>query len=245
MGRQLWETAAAYWAAREVLGAGKFFDELDAFAWSVPPEAESALRDDLGAALKRLARWYLARPGRITPGELMASDVPTARRLEATYREEGGSVAKRLSSLGLPSDVALRAERFYRTAAAGEMADVARSAGRDLAEVLDAYTVVEGGLSLTTLEGALSRQGPSDRWDRWQLDLLSDDLARARADAAIRALESYPDEPGGDAARRWLAARSDSVARTVLLVKQVREVALPPLSLLTLAVRALSEAVRA
>jgi glutamate dehydrogenase len=243
MGRQLWETAAAYWAAREVLGAGEFFDELEALAWSISPEAESAARDELGAGLKRLARWYLARPGTIRPGEVIVSDLPTASHLEATYQEEGGSVAKELSSLGLPSEVARRAERYYRTAAAGEIADVARAADRDLTDVLQAYAVVEGGLSLATLQGALSGESPSDRWDRWQLDLLSDDLARARADAAIRALQSYPDTPGEDAARRWLAAHSDSVEHARLLVKQVREVAVPPLSLLTLAVRALGGAV--
>jgi NAD-specific glutamate dehydrogenase len=109
--------------------------------------------------------------------------------------------------------------------------------------VLQAYAVVEGGLSLATLQGALNRESPSDRWDRWQLDLLADDLARARADAAIRALQSYPDAPGEDAARRWLAAHPDSIDHTLLLVKRVRDVAVPPLSLLTLAVRALGDAV--
>ncbi|HXW78029.1 MAG TPA: NAD-glutamate dehydrogenase domain-containing protein [Acidimicrobiales bacterium] len=243
MGRQLWEAAAAYWAAREVLAAGEFFDELDAFVWSISPEAESALREELGAGLKRLARWYLARPGAIVPEEVIASDVLTASRLEANYQEEGGSVAKELSSLGVPGEVALRAERFYRTAAAGELADVARLADRQLADVLDAYAVVEGGLSLSTLQGAVGRQSPSDRWDRWQLELLADDLARARATAAIRALQSYPDASGGDAARRWLEARPHAVEHMLLLVKHVREVPAPPLSLLTLAVRALGEAV--
>jgi glutamate dehydrogenase len=244
-GRQLWETAAAYWAAREVLGAGEFFDELEDLAWSVSPDAEAALRDELGAALKRLARWYLARPGPVRPGQVISSDRPAASHLEETYRQEGGSMAKGLSSLGLSDDVALRAERFYRAAAAGEMADVSRGSGRELAQVIDAYAVIEGGLSLPTLQGTLYRQVAADRWDRWQLDVLADDLARSRAEAATRALRSHPDEPGGDAARGWLAARSASMARPLALVKELREAASPALSLLTLAVRALGEAVRA
>ena len=89
-GRQLWETAAAYWAAREVLGAGTFFDELDALAWSIPPDAESAVRDEVGAALKRLARWYLSRPGAISPGLIIAGDRPIAARLEEASPPEGG-----------------------------------------------------------------------------------------------------------------------------------------------------------
>ena len=154
-------------------------------------------------------------------------------------------VANKLSSLGLPSDIASRAERFGRAAASGEMADVARSSERDLSAVLDAYGVVEEGLSVATLEGVLSRQGAAERWDRWQLDLLADDVARARAEAAIRALRSYPDEPGGPAGRQWLAAHSALLARPLRLVRELGGSTAPPLSLLTLAVRALGEAVRA
>ncbi len=264
-GRQLWETAAAYWAAREVLGAGTFFDELDALAWSIPPDAEAAVRDEVGAALKRLARWYLSRPGAISPGPIIAGDRPVAARLEeasppggglsAGVLPEGGLperglpgaglVANKLAALGLPTDVASRAERFDRAAASGEMADVARSSERDLSAVLDAYGVVEEGLSVATLQGVLSRQGAADRWDRWQLDMLADDVAQARANAAIRALRSYPDEPGAPAARRWLAAHSTLLARPLRLVHELGEPTAPPLSLLTLAVRALGEAVRA
>jgi glutamate dehydrogenase len=255
-GRQLWEAAAAYWAAREVLGAGKFLDELEAVTWSVSPDAESALRDELGLALNRLARWYLARRGKLGPGAVIAGDRPVAVHLEETCRPEGRLVANRLSSLGLTDDLALQAERFGSTAAAGEVAEVARSSERDLEAVLEAYAAVEDGLSLATLQGALRRQGADrpdridrpdrpDRWDRWQLDLLADDLARSRADAATRALRSYPDQPGGDAGRRWLAARSESLAPALLLVTQVGRATSPPLSLVALAVRALGEAVRA
>ena len=125
------------------------------------------------------------------------------------------------------------------------MADVARSSERDLSAVLDAYGVVEEGLSVATLEGVLSRQGAAERWDRWQLDLLADDVARSRAEAAIRALRSYPDEPAGPAGRQWLAAHSASLARPLRLVRELGGSTAPPLSLLTLAVRALGEAVRA
>ena len=44
-GRQLWEAAAAYWAAREVLSAGPLLEEVDTVTWELSPEAETTLRD--------------------------------------------------------------------------------------------------------------------------------------------------------------------------------------------------------
>ena len=71
-GRQPWEAAAAYWAAREVLGAGPLFEEVDTVAWTVSPEAES-----------RAARLLELRPGpagAVVPGAARRRR-PDGRRL--------------------------------------------------------------------------------------------------------------------------------------------------------------------
>ncbi len=244
-GRQLWEPAAAYWSAREVLGAAAFFDELDAVDWSLPVEAETALRDHLGAALRRLARWYLSRHKDLRPGEIITSDRPVARQIYDGRLAAGPPAAARLSALGVPEDMASRAERLGWAAVTGELADVARTAERDLPDVLEAYLVIEEGLSLSRLQDAVSRQDVPDRWQHWQLDLLSDDIARIRSDAVIRALRSRPATPGADAAREWLAAQAASLSRASKLIQRVGPASLPNFWLLTLAVRALGEAVRA
>jgi glutamate dehydrogenase len=252
-GRQLSEVAGAYWAAREVLGAGPLFDEVDTVSWSVTPEAETALRDELSAGLGRLARWYLARRGSLDPGAIIATDRPFVESLDKTYPADNelmatgaldaGLLATQLTGQGAPDEVATRAACMTRAAAVGEWAEVARASERDLEAVIGAYAVVGEGLGQRGVEEALHRRETSDRWERWELDLLGDDLARTRAVAVRRALESRPDVPGDEAGREWLAMRPGPLAHAAALVNQLGP--RPNLSLLALALRALGEAVRA
>ncbi len=221
-GRQLWEAAAAYWAAREVLSAAPLFEEVDRVAWSVSTEAETAMRDSLSSGLGRLARWYLTRLGPFDPGVVISSDRPFVAGLSAAYPFGAGSpsggpfddrpLAAALVALGLPGEVAARLAQLVRDAAVGELAEAARASEREVGPVASAYAAVEEGLSLVGLERALSRRDTSDLWERWELDLLADDLARSRVVAVTRSLQSHPDFAGADAARQWLAVRPGPLA---------------------------------
>jgi glutamate dehydrogenase len=254
-GRQLWEAAAAYWAAREVLDAGPLLEKVDSVAWTVSAETETVLRDHLSTALDRLARWYLARRGPVDPGAAIAADGPFARRLDSGSSSDSrtGSMGSTnlqqpvadLVALGAPEDVAAPVAGMVRDAAVGELAEIARASDRDLEAVTQAYAVIEEGLSLQFLENELSERENSDRWQRWELDLLADDLARSRVVAVTRALQSHPDATGDEAAREWLAMRPGPLARASGLVDRLRLAHSGQTSLLTLALRALSEAVRA
>ena len=173
-GRQPWEAAAAYWAAREVLGAGPLLEEVDTVAWTVSPEAESALRDCLSSALGRLARWYLARQGVVDPmgddsvgaglAVAVAADRPYVSQLDEVCSRQGAPVAgpmdtrplvAELVALGAPEDLSSRIAQLVRNAAVGELAEVARATGRDLGDVTAAYAVVEEGLALRGLANVL------------------------------------------------------------------------------------------
>ncbi|HTT88176.1 MAG TPA: NAD-glutamate dehydrogenase domain-containing protein [Acidimicrobiales bacterium] len=276
-GRQLWEAAAAYWAAREVLGAAPLFAEVDNVAWTISTEAEVALRDSLSAGLGRLARWYLARKGPLEPRAVIAADRPFVAGLQAACSLDGQApgggpfdarpAAAALTAMGVPDDVAARVAGLLRDAAVGELAEAARSSDHEVGPVSGAYAAVEEGLSLARLEEALTGRETSDRWERWELDLLADDLARARVVAVTRALQFRPDVGGVEAAREWLAMRPGPLAHASDLVDRLgpesahRETGPrwsgtrgtgagggspdPPLPLLALALRAVGDAVRA
>jgi glutamate dehydrogenase len=289
-GRQLWEAAAAYWAAREVLGAAPLFEEVDRVAWDLDAEAETSLRDYLSAGIGRLARWYLTRSGPVDPGAVIAADRPVVTSLDEAFSLDGGRadggranegganegganegganegeavggsldtrpLAVALTASGVPGEVASRAALLVRDAAVGELAEAAREAERAIGPVTAAYVVFESELSLPGLARALSRQETADRWERWQLDLLADDLARARVIAVTRALQSRPDAAGEDAAREWLAMRPGPLAHASGLAQRLSpegeakgsgaKQTNVSLSLVAMAVRALGEAVRA
>jgi NAD-specific glutamate dehydrogenase len=80
--------------------------------------------------------------------------------------------------------VAARAGRLAALASVGELAEAARAAGRPLEVAVDAYPVLEDGLCLRPLLGALRGRPAPDRWERWQLHSLADDLI----DLAVRAV---------------------------------------------------------
>ena len=243
-GRPLAEVAGCYWAARQVLAVEASFDDADNLGWSVTAPCEAALRGRAADALDRLTRWYLRRRGALRPGEVIAEDREPAAVL-AAVRGGATPLDNELVRLGAPADVAGRAQRLALLAPVGEMAEAARSAGRPLGAVVDASPVVEEGLSLPVLVGALRRRPAADRWERWQLHSLADDLAGSRAEALAEALRWHPSSGGPQAAREWLGQREAAVHRARLLARQVEGAAPPSLSLLSMAVRAVDDAVRA
>jgi NAD-specific glutamate dehydrogenase len=111
--------------------------------------------------------------------------------------------------------------------------------------VLEAHRAIDAALSLRLLHQKLRDRAGPERWERWQSHMLSDDLAYARAEAATRALASYPEEGGPEAARKWLASKSGPLAQASSLARRFEASRVSSLSLGALAVRALVTAVGA
>jgi NAD-specific glutamate dehydrogenase len=220
------------------------FADVDALGWSLSGPAEEALRGHAGEALDRLARWYLHRPGTLPPGEVVHRDRPYAEDLEVLGARPG-PLDDELGALGVPAEVAARARRLGALASVGELAEAARAAGRPLGVAADAYPVLEDGLCLAPLLWALRRRPAPDRWERWQLRSLADDLAHSRGLALVEALRRSPSLDGRAAGHDWLAGRTASVRRACALAHRVEVGAPPSMSLIALAVRAVGDAVHA
>jgi NAD-specific glutamate dehydrogenase len=83
------------------------------------------------------------------------------------------------------------ARAFAGLGALGLVADVAattRAAGRPVADVMGAFSLVDRAFGLQGLEARLAGLRPAGRWERWQLRALGDDIARWRRQAAERCL---------------------------------------------------------
>ena len=85
----------------------------------------------------------------------------------------------------------------------------------------------------------------TDRWERWQLHSLADDLAESRGAALAEALRRSPSLDGQAAGHEWLAERAAALPRAALLAHRVEVGASPSLSLIALAVRAVGDTVEA
>ncbi len=242
-GRELHEGAAAYWAARQVMAVESNFADVDQLGWSVDAPGEGALRARTAEALDRLARWYLSRGAPLRPGEVIERDQPCAVSLEATGAV--GPVDGELAGLGVPVEVAARAQRLDLLASVGELAEAARTAGRPLEDAVGASPVIGEGLCVRPLLAAVRRRPAPDRWERWQLHSLADDLVHYRAVALGEALRRSRLLDGPAAAHEWLGERAAAVRRVSVLARQVGSAAPPSLSLMALAVRTVGGAAKA
>ncbi len=243
-GRELYEVAAGYWAARQVMAVESSFADVDELGWSAGAPAEKALRDRTGEALDRLGRWYLSRRGPLRPGEVIERDRPGAVRLE-TAGALPGPVDGDLEGLGVPVEAAARARRLGQLAAVGELAEAARTAGRPLDDAVSVSPVIEDGLCVPPLLAAVRRRPAPDRWERWQLHSLADDLVHYRAVAVGEALRRSRSLDGPAAAYGWLSEKTAALGRVSAMAHRVDVAAPPSLSLMTLAVRAVGDAVEA
>ena len=63
LGMDLSEVAAAFWAARQVIGAGTWWSALEDRSAELSADAEAALHATISQAVATLARVYLTSPG--------------------------------------------------------------------------------------------------------------------------------------------------------------------------------------
>jgi glutamate dehydrogenase len=243
LGCQLWQAAGAYWAASRLLGTATLGEDLDQASDGLPTEVEGALRDFVSGGLNRLARWYLSHEDCSAPEELAERDRAAAAELELWLDSRPAPpLAPEFSQAG---ELASKAAKLPQLAAAGEVAWVARAADRPLPEAAEAHRSLSTELCLPSLIATLLGWPAPERWQRWQLHYLADDLAQLGADAAARALREHPSAPPGEAVSSWLTARQGPLARAGELAKLVLARPDQDIALASVCVRALQSAVTA
>jgi glutamate dehydrogenase len=169
LGRPVVDIAAAFWAARSVLGASELWAAIEDAADRLSAETESALHRRVSAAVAALSRRYLATSARLDPASLLAADQEVADLLEC-----GGELEVRLAALDGATYVA-------------DAAAVARGAGMPVAAVLEAFAAMDRAVAPGLIR-KLETVRPRSRWSAWQARALIDDLIAWRPRAVAAAL---------------------------------------------------------
>ncbi len=242
LGVGLAEVAGAFWAAREVLGAGRLWAELEQLSPGLPADAEAALHATVDDAVVRLARCYLARPEVFDVGSTIERDGPLAAAIaagagEAVKAEE----EEALVDLGADRETARRFVSASAGAVVGDAGPVATASGRDLAVAVEALALVDRAAGLDRLVAAVGRllAGPPylRRLTAWQARALLDDTGSWRRQAAVEVL-ARGEEPGS-ATSAWEAAHQGELARASRLLEALHDPAGDPLAVATLVLRRL------
>ncbi len=244
--------AAAWWIARDVVGAVAWWRELDGDEGR-PPRLVPAQVTTARAVLEALTRDYLRRGDGtdITAG--VARDRPAARALESALagtvtdirRRRRARVAEALVDDGLEPDVAVRWASRGDLEIVADVAEVARTTGRQVAGVARALVEVEEALGIDQLVDRLRNAvvDHDDAWSRAAVRGLLDDLDDLRRSAARRALESSPDVGEPEAVAGFLGARSGPAAEIAGLLRRIDAEPTVRLDALAVATRAVRHAI--
>jgi glutamate dehydrogenase len=193
VGRSLPDVASAFWAARQVIGAGDLWAELERTGRSLPADAEAALHAEVAGSVAKLARAYLLRPGGIPVPETVARDRPVAAELAAAVPDDQAKAGiDRLVEIGSPREMALRFARSQAAASVGEVQPVCSQTGRPPADVTETLYAVDRAAGTETIVGAVARSAetvpPPGRLTLWLGRSVLDDLAAWRRNVAGRIL---------------------------------------------------------
>ena len=241
LGRPLEQVAAAFWAARQVTGAGLLWGELEHLAADpaagISAPAEGALHHAVARGLGRLVRQYLIAPGRTSPAGAAARDAGrlaaagwSADQGDATgveKRDGGDDPLDRRggepsvwSELDVPDATVQRFLSVEQAVSLIEEVALAESAGLDprrssvAAEVSRGLTGAAGLGPLTAAIASVVDGGePPRRLRMWQARALLDDLNDWRDRATVAVLTAGPAEDPELALGRWWSAHADELAQ--------------------------------
>ncbi|HVC13705.1 MAG TPA: NAD-glutamate dehydrogenase domain-containing protein [Acidimicrobiales bacterium] len=235
LGVGLDDVAAAYWAARHVLGAATPWAELDARWADLPADAEGRLHHLVADAVANLARAYLRRAVPVRPASLVAEDLPIAEELCAV--PPGENALDELLTLGADRAIAESWTLVAARARVGDVGPAVRATGRSVDEVLAAYHLVDDAAGVPRMLRALQKAPTHDRWQSWLTRATFDDLADWRRAAAVEALRSGADP--ADPVVGWAAGRDASLAAARRLLLALDAQGTDPTTVVAVAVRRL------
>jgi glutamate dehydrogenase len=213
--------AKAYTAAREILDARTFWSEIEALDSKVAEDTQIDAILQIWSLLRHLTRWLLNRPGgtldiaanvaryQQTVTELRQS-LPAA--LTDTGRGDFSSSQEKWQGLGFPSGLATRMARLPVLRAAFDMAEVAQTSGRPIAEVAAVFYQLGEALDLEWLRGQIEALPVEGHWHAQARGSLLDELNTQHRALALQVLAVAASRPGENAVQVWLD-RDDATLR--------------------------------
>jgi glutamate dehydrogenase len=235
LGLNVGDVAAAYWAARRVVGAATAWADLDARWAELPADADAQLHHMVSDAVAGLARSYLRRGVPVQPGALVAEDLPVADALAAGPPVQ--EAVNEILALGVDRPVAERWTSLAARARVGDVGPVVRVTGRPVEEVLSVYGLVDEAAGVPRMLRALRQAPTPDRWRTWLTRATFDDLADWRRSAAIEALQSGNDP--ADPLIGWAAGHDAALSAARRLLQALDTQGAEPTTIVAVALRRL------
>jgi glutamate dehydrogenase len=243
-GAEASDVVRAYRIARDVSDAVERWEAIERLAGTVDPGILGELMADVDRMVEVIARWYLAHaPGQL--GRAIEAHHEPFRRFSAAvataapeaWRDERGRLAGRLVDQGVPEHLARR-HAFQPVLVHGPNVIAAADAtGRSVEDAARTFFAVGDALYIDWLEGRLRDLTATNRWHRWAIQAMEDDLLTVRRQVAVRILREAPDVPIDDAIAVFLSSRAEISARLARFMRSLAMEDVGDLAAMTVAVR--------
>ncbi|MGH9036413.1 MAG: NAD-glutamate dehydrogenase domain-containing protein [Acidimicrobiia bacterium] len=243
------ELARAHAAAREIFALEEVWAAIEALDNQVEAATQRAMVLDVRRLADRATRWLLRhRPGALDVAAGIAEFAPGAAAvadllpdlLSAADSQALAAAAGSWDEAGVPADLANRIAALRFLSPALDVVDVGQRLGRPVEVVGAVYFALGARLELDWLSARIEVLPRDDRWQTLARAALRDDWAALRATLTAEVLA-----PGGASGasgvegvvESWIAGHRTAAERFLLVLDDIRGVANPDLSTLSVAVR--------
>jgi glutamate dehydrogenase len=241
------EVVRAFRIARDVVDAVPRWDAVESLDGKIDPEIQNELMIGVDRLVESTARWYLVRAPGLRLGEAVGQARAAFRELSSVieqigpeaWREQREREAGRLTSEGVPDEVAQRHAFQDELVHGPDIISVGRATGRPVLEVARGFFLLGERLDIDWLEQRLAEQPAKTRWQRWALHSMEDDLYTIRREIIETVLEHAGGRPMDEAVDAFLEDRSAAYGRVQRFMRSLAMEGVTDLSQLTVALRQL------
>ena len=241
------EVVRAFRIARDVVGAVARWDAVESLDGKIDPALQNELMTGVDRLVESTARWYLVRAPGLRLGEAVDQARAAFQELSSVieqigpeaWREQREREAARLTTEGVPDELARRASFQDELVHGPDIISVSRATGRPVLEVARGFFLLGERLEIDWLEQRLAEQPAKTRWQRWALHSMEDDLYTIRREIIETVLEHAGGRPIDEAVDAFLEDRSAAYGRVQRFMRSLAMEGVTDLSQLTVALRQL------
>jgi glutamate dehydrogenase len=223
------DVVRAYRIARDLTGAHERWARIASIYGEIDHDLWMRLMRNTDRMVASVTRWYLSNGNGGSIGDIVERSRPIIEEMEAGALESGVtgwrdgriSVMAQLIESGVPDDIARRHAVSQILNYGPDVIELSTQSGQTPTDTLHAFLQVGQAFGLDRITEWARSKPIDDRWDRWALWTIEEELLAVRRRAVERAFTDAGGRTGVDAVDAFLASRAPNVARLVRFMRQI------------------------
>ena len=223
------DVVRAYRIARDLTAADDRWAAIESIHGEIDQDLWHKLMRHTDRMVASVTRWFLSNGDGGSIGEIVSQSRPIFEEMEAGalesevtgWRDSRISIMGELIEMGVPDDIARRNAVSPILNYGPDVIEISTQTGQSPIDTLHAFLQVGQAFGLDRITDWARSKQIEDRWDRWALWTIEEELLAVRRRAVERAFTDAHGKTGVDAVDAFLASRASHVARLVRFMRQI------------------------